>query len=306
MKESGPFLENPEALWEPPDATRSVSKDEIAGRIGRSPDSWRILSGGNANANVLLSSEVLRIYRRDPTQLKKEKALLGRAWKTFRVPKLLGDGDGFLRLEYVPNGPLPAARAWGRRTGCALAEIHSTTFRCGGFLDGALQVTEPLPDLLQALQKHAWEKLAGEAGSHLGELVVPVRNALEAWMSRMHAMLGVPVLLHGDFKPSNLHLSGEDILILDWEFAWAGPSMMDVGQLLRWCPPESFIEGFAEGYRSGGGQLPSDWRILAAVFDLVNLVGLLDGHSGTIRVRDVKSRIQQTLTEARSSNPVVP
>jgi hypothetical protein len=33
---------------------------------------------------------------------------------------------------------------------------------------------------------------------------------------------------------------------------------MDIGQLLRWHPPESFVRAFADAYRAGGGVLIDD------------------------------------------------
>jgi hypothetical protein len=89
----------------------------------------------------------------------------------------------------------------------------------------------------------------------------------------------------------------EDVLILDWEFAWAGPALFDVGMMLRWRPPEPFIRGLELGLREDpGASLPPDWRRLAELLDLFNLVGFLD-HEGDRgrRDRDVLRRIHQTL-----------
>ncbi|MDE2291301.1 MAG: phosphotransferase, partial [Elusimicrobia bacterium] len=108
------------------------------------------------------------------------------------------------------------------------------------------------------------------------------------------------VLLHGDFKPSNLHRSGEDLVVLDWEFAWAGPALMDVGQLLRWSPPAAFVAGFAAAYLAGGGVLPAGWRRLAELFDLFNLVGLLEA-PGKRRAADVSARVRRTLGRTRAT-----
>jgi hypothetical protein len=107
------------------------------------------------------------------------------------------------------------------------------------------------------------------------------------------------VLLHGDFKVSNLSWteSGQ-LLVLDWEFAYSGPSLMDVGQLFRWEPPPSFVEGFVRGYGDHGGVLPEDWGKWAALFDIFNLAGLLAGSEpGTRRSADILQRMLRTIAE---------
>ena len=106
-----------------------------------------------------------------------------------------------------------------------------------------------------------------------------------------------PVLLHGDFKASNLHeaLDGR-LLVLDWEFAYAGPCLMDIGQLFRWDEPQPFTDNFVAAYMAAGGNLPKNWRELIACFDLVNLVGLLaKSDRGTRREADCMGRIRERL-----------
>src|SRR5262249_31223649 len=105
-----------------------------------------------------------------------------------------------------------------------------------------------------------------------------------------------PVLLHGDFKASNLHWTlDERLLVLDWEFAYAGPALMDIGQLLRWRPPEAFVTAFAAAYQNHGGVLSADWRRSADVFDLVILAGLAGGaEPDSRRAHDLRARIERT------------
>jgi hypothetical protein len=69
-------------------------------------------------------------------------------------------------------------------------------------------------------------------------------------------------------KVGNLHVaSAGALIVLDWEFAWSGSRPMDVGQLLRWKPPEPFVRAFAGAYRDGGGALPDGWRRIAAAIE---------------------------------------
>src|SRR5258708_29447102 len=102
-----PNLLNPEKNWERNADAVSVSRDEIEQRIGPFQESAEMLSGGLANANVLIGKEkVLRVYRRDPGVAGKERTLLEKPWRTFEVPKVLASGRDFLLLSYIPHRPL--------------------------------------------------------------------------------------------------------------------------------------------------------------------------------------------------------
>ena len=88
--------------------------------------------------------------------------------------------------------------------------------------------------------------------------------------------------------------------MLDWEFAYAGPALMDIGQLLRWNPPAPFVSGFIASYRRHGGVLPEGWERSSEISDLVNLVGLLAGAAPDSRqFCDVLRRIERTLRPDR-------
>jgi aminoglycoside phosphotransferase (APT) family kinase protein len=106
------------------------------------------------------------------------------------------------------------------------------------------------------------------------------------------------VLVHSDFKPTNIKWLPEvqDVLVLDWEFAWSGPGLFDLGQMLRWDPSAAFAAGLECGYRRAGGVLAADWRRLAELLDLFNLVGLLDDDGPRPRRHaDLLARIDATL-----------
>lgn len=86
------------------------------------------------------------------------------------------------------------------------------------------------------------------------------------------------------------------LLVRDREFAYSGPSLMDIGQPMRCSPPPFFVEGFARSYRGRGGELPEDWQRWAAAFDLFNLCGLLaGGEPGSRRATDITGRVVETL-----------
>ncbi len=300
------FLADPEADWERAPSTRIIARDEVERRIGANTAPLQVLGGGHANVNIRVGTErVLRIYRRDRRALAREKALLSHPWGSFRVPRLLADGEDFLLLEYVHHRPLSDVPEHGAAAGRALAEIHSTGYQVAGHFGVELEVADPLPDFPAAVADHVQERLQTVSGETARELRRLARRLFDRELPRLRAAAGAPVLLHGDFKPSNVHCaSGGTLLVLDWEFALAGPALMDLGQLMRWRPSPTFCEAAATAYRTAGGQLSSDWLRWAQVLDLGNLAGLLaTATPGSRRAEDLVRRIRRTL-QHEAGDPV--
>ncbi|MET0795164.1 MAG: aminoglycoside phosphotransferase family protein [Polyangiaceae bacterium] len=292
-------LPNPERFWKSNPGTRAVTSAEIERRLGKPAGAWSSLSGGLANANVLVDGRVLRIYQRDSHALRVEAELLRRPWASFRVPALLATGEDFALLEYVPHGPLLGSAEHGVAVGRALAEIHGIAFEKAGFLTPELEIEKPFSDLVPSLIDYA-RSLMPRAEAPLGSgLSQKLLETLESNASALRAVVGQPVLLHADFKASNLHWTHDDrLLILDWEFAYAGSRLSDIGQLLRWAPPGPFVRAFASAYVEAGGVLPADFQRWAGLLDLVNLIGLVADRTDIAaepRVRDVSERIALTL-----------
>ncbi len=170
-------------------------------------------------------------------------------------------------------------------------------FEHAGLLNSELRVCEPWPSAIGGLREHVDAMLEGGAGAQLGTRARAIHRLWERYDGRMHDAAREAVLVHSDFKPTNVKWTPDDrVLVLDWEFAWAGPALFDVGQLLRWDPPAPFVEGFVGGYRDRGGALPADWQDLVLLFDLFNLVFFAnDPQRRPIRDRDVLARIDRTL-----------
>ena len=175
--------------------------------------------------------------------------------------------------------------------------IRDSRYPVAGLLRGDLSISEPFGDFVAALRQLADDDAAVTDTALSPELFSRAAALLDGCSSELSGAAGPPVLLHGDFKASNLHWTHQqELLVLDWEFAYAGSALMDVGQLTRWSPPAAFVDAFEHGYLAGGGHLPDDWLRWAAVMDLVNLFGLARGlapHSP--RAADVARRIQTTL-----------
>ena len=302
-------LANAERCWAHDERDQATDVEaEVRRRLGRVPERCQVLPGGLANLSVRIADDrVLRIYRRDPRTATKEARLLSHRWSSFRVPRVLRRGRDSLLLEYVEHEPLEDDARSGRDIGLALAEIHAQRFEVCGDLNGRLEVREPMPDVLGVLcasSRGNIERL-GASQPALPASVVTVAERAAALLERsaplLNEHLGPPVRLHSDFKVSNLHraTTGE-LLVLDWEFALAGPALCDAGQLLRWGVSVEFVEAFASAYREAGGVLPDGWQRFAELLDLSNLIGLLVGRpSDGQRVNDLTGRMAATLADAR-------
>ncbi len=287
-------LPNPELEWDPPAARASVTREEIEARIGHSPEPFEPLAGGLANTNVRLGSDrVLRIHRRDPASTAREVTLLQSPWRSFRVPRVFASGDDFVLMEHVPHRPLHGTAGAGARVGRALAEIHRIRPGPPGLLGASLAVEEPWSDVIAVFIDYL--RQVSERGSAVHGTVL---RAFEAHAGALRELSDPACLLHADFKVSNLHeTTAGELLVLDWEFAYSGPSLLDVGQLFRWSSPDAFERGFEDSYREAGGRLPSGWQRWAALFDLINLSMLREQTppAATRRARDIEQRIRATL-----------
>ena len=285
-------LRNPEAAWSRAVTPPTIDRAEIERRIGPTDAPIEVLSGGIANVNVRVGDRVLRF--KDPTTLEKERTLLSRPWRTLRTPRVLDAGDDFLLLEWLALAPLPPTA--GAAAGRALAEIHATTYPEIGMLAGDLTIAQTFAEgpptfcgYVRAMLREA-EPFVGAA------LAARVRAHLEAIEAEAIASYDGAVLTHGDFKVANLHVGpGGELVVLDWEFAWAGPRLFDVGQLLRWHPPASFVHEFADAYRAAGGVLVDGWRRMAAAIDVGHMLAVY-AHNPIMRSSDeIPRRITETL-----------
>jgi hypothetical protein len=292
-------LPNPERAWA--SAAATVSREEIERRIGPTTEPIEVLSGGLINLNVRIGVDrVLRI-RTDRSALGKEATLSSRPWRSFRTAAVLSIGDDFLLLEYVAHLPLESSAEHGAAVGRALAEIHSTTYAAAGFLADDLALSFSFPGegvRLGAFVRGYGRTQLSEVASLLGaELSARVAAFLDSDpLGAAGEAVDVPVLTHCDFKASNLGwTTSGSLLVLDWEYAWAGTRYMDIGHLMRcWHPPEPFVRAFADAYVAGGGILVDDWRRIAETVDLCGLLGLYR-HPAARATADVPRRIVETI-----------
>jgi aminoglycoside phosphotransferase (APT) family kinase protein len=250
------------------------------------------LSGGFGNENLLLVTAggeryVLRRYRRQAGghTCAVEAALARRVAGTVPVPAVVAartSGEPLLLSEFVP-GVLASTvldddpGELGAAIGGALAAIGTIRFATQGFFEHPDLVPTPVDvtsGLADFVARHTdWPELLA-----LAERSQPLLDALP----------GQARLVHSDFNPKNVimrRLGGAWTVsaVLDWEFAFSGPPLVDVGNMLRFGDdyPPAFTDGFVRGFRDGGGELPPGWRAAAEAVDLFALADLLSRGPGS-------------------------
>jgi len=300
----------------------ALSPDEASALIGETVVEVQAFNGGRRNSNyrVVVQGQaeplVLRLHTADPRACLREQKLLELVKGSVPVPRIFRTAPlaeppwslmSFVegeRMDLALTGASAAAtRRITRSAGVALARIHQIKFSSAGFFDEQLQVGEPLGadyrwhTMLQRMldQNEIRENIGAELSQRLRRLVDD-NEGMEEEMSD-----GGPCLSHSDYKPWNMLVAEEEVTaVLDWEFAFAGAPLNDIGNFLRYGAryvPE-YEAGFVEGYLEAGGALPNDWRRLARLVDLINLFDFLGRHdaTGTI-VRDVRPLLEATLSE---------
>lgn len=277
------------------------------------------LPGGLVNLNVAValttspSAAVFRVYLRDREAAAKEAALLAHVRGLVRAPEVLAKGElelpvagepaerPWLLLSWVPGRALSEAlgaldedglgRA-GSSVGGALARLHGCARPELGFLDASLDVPSPMGSL-----RETWRHYLGgllREGPAVERLDATRRRALQDYVlqhaDELEPLEGRWSLLHADCKPTNVFVDDSGALtgLLDWEFAWSGPPLFDLGQMLRTPLPATYEAALLESYRKAGGLLPAGWRHAAHLLDLMNLVGFLAQEgTGTRQTQDV-------------------
>ncbi|HST66936.1 MAG TPA: phosphotransferase [Mycobacteriales bacterium] len=256
------------------------------------------LSGGYSGETFLVTGAgeqaVLRLYARHPDRAAIDQALLERLRGLLPVPRVLeamtvpaGAGrPPFLLLEALPGDRLdvvlPAADEPLRRrlaeavTGVLVLLATERMPRAGLFADPSL---EPVPfpvgsgDQVGFLEAHLGRPFfAGLTDDERAGLRTVARRAaaLSGRTSRIS-------LVHADFNPKNLLVdpaTGGVTGVLDWEFAYAGAPLADVGNLLRFAEDAVFDGAVAAAYAERAPDVPEGWVEVARALDLYALIDL--------------------------------
>ena len=292
-------------LSPPPALTVALAESLIAGwRDARPLASVEPLEGGIMNWNYAIrfrgSAErfVLRFYDRAPTSCAKEVGLLSLVRDDVPVPAVAhvepegaGGYPAFCVLEFIDGISLRTLRGVGNTRGVAeasydagrlLARLARHPFPMSGILDARLEVQDS-PFANASLG----ELVEQFAGSPLFRVRVDERlRARILAFVQAHADLAIddarPSLVHGDFNSPNILVREENgtwqvAAILDWEFAFAGSRLCDIGNMLRYerQGQSRYEPHFSRGLIDGGWHAPDNWFVRARLADLPALCELL-------------------------------
>jgi aminoglycoside phosphotransferase (APT) family kinase protein len=266
------------------------------------------LSGGYSNENALVTTDrgryVLRRYRPRPGRdagrtCAVEAALAVRAAAAgvpvadvvAADPQGRAAGQPLLLARFAPGVMVSdalaadpgAAAGLGRAAGRALAAIGVVTFAGAGFFTGPDLVPSPaglpasLPEFVETCLR------AGSASQALSPAELDRLRALAAAADPLAgSVAGARQLVHSDYNGKNLlavERAGRWSIsaVLDWEFAYSGSPLADIGNMLRPRAgrPDGFAGAFIAGYRDAGGLLPPRWREISEALDLYALADFL-------------------------------
>jgi aminoglycoside phosphotransferase (APT) family kinase protein len=184
------------------------------------------------------------------------------------------------RRQMSPDALLSVAEPLGR----LLASVASFSFASGlnGTLKDVLLVKSPIEVLLSTNEEALMHGLARKRlGASLADAMCSRFDAgavrlceLDRATSLVHGDLGWRNILVAPAEDSSWRVSG----LIDWEAAFSGSSLWDVGSLFRSSRrySETFCQLFERGYRDAGGVLPDDWLRTARLLDAILHVAALN------------------------------
>ncbi len=285
------------------------------------------LPGGYRGSSMLVTtSDGERYVLRHPagaTTCATEVAVLDRARGVVPVPEVVAtDPDGraagrpLMLYRFIggrpldrvlPDLPPDGATELGRAVGHTLAAIGSVTFPRHGFfagpdLDPRLDALPAMGSLAEFVDHcldsgNARTTLDGAERAGLRRLAVEVEPLVSRTSAQRH-------LVHSDFNPKNLVVDRDPagwrvVGVLDWEFAFSGPQLVDIGNMLRFGDelPPGFAAGFPAGFRAAGGDLPPDWLAISRALDLYALVEFSTRPPDTPIVRAATRLLRQRIRD---------
>ena len=268
------------------------------------------LTGGLRNTNLKIEFDskaapiVLRLYKEDSSICLKEIEILRLLRSTVPVAEVLHaepegiDGSRpFIILRYVEGltfqqlkrtGNVAAIHQASSSVGQALAAIGAHQFSKPGRLiattTNKLEVgssytrsSDPIPEILDTfLDSAGFQQRLGAPFARR------VRDFVRAWAPSLPDITEVSQLVHSDFGNRNIlvnEVNGTWIVaaVLDWEFAFSGSPLLDIGNFLRYELKSNPLREpyFSRSFVEHGGHLPDNWRQIVRILDLTALVEML-------------------------------
>lgn len=264
---------------------------------------------------------VVRLYTRDAASCEKDIALFDLLHERIPMPELLHadtagtiGGVPYALTSYVAGTTLAHVLTQGTQediagsmfaTGQVLAQIGTFHFANGGFFGAGLAVTHGMTTDGDMFCGFLGDCLFTRgAGERLGpRLTEQLWAFVSTYAPLLDELAAEAVLVHADFNDPNIMVAQQAgewkvTAVLDWEFAFAGTPLFDVGNMLRneHRLPPVLAKAFIEGFGAAGGSLPQNWKRQAKLLDLLSLVDFLTRSTGgEPMVRDVTELIVATM-----------
>ena len=292
------------ANWEKTSTRVNLSENLIIKMLGtyytgaNDIKSVSIIPGGCANINVIAQLNVsdipviLRVYIRDKESVYKEQKISYLLHKKLPIPKFyhVGKYSGytFAILEYLPGQTLRDLLLKNKtneiqqimfKVGTLLGDIAKIKFPKSGFFNKNLEIEKSMTN--KDLVNFCFECLTTSKVKAI--LSQQQRNKIKNIFKLYANLLPNETesnLVHADFDPANILVTevNEQIEIsgiLDWEFSFAGSTLCDVANMLRYAHqmPDEYQDSFLKKLQESGYKLPKYWQITV---NLLNIVSLLD------------------------------
>ncbi len=259
-------------------------------------DGWKILSGGALNTTYKIQIDqgtfALRIYARDRTHCKTEKAIHQLIDKSVPTPKLIYADEEhkpwaysifeFVSGVHISELPQQEKANLSYELGHVLASIHAFILPKAGLFGDGIAIGHPFElgsspyfeETYSVLSKS--ENVKFRLGEKLtDEALAFVQENKDFFPTVKKDNI---CLTHSDFKPVNLLYKPQGkVSVLDWEFAHAGIGILDFSILLRHRHQFPLdLSALESSYIHFGGILPAEWLRPAFITDFVNIVTLMD------------------------------
>lgn len=270
-----------------------------------------LLSEGCANTNYKIDFEdnmpaiVVRIYVRENSVLRREEELTKLLTNKLPIPILYYTDDscelikypyaifsfaeGTLMREILISNNEKAISECAYDAGLVLSNLIKIKYNEGGFFTENLSVRpfnheeKYVPFLASLLES---ENVQGSLES---QSLLSIRKLLTEFSSFIPDVNDAN-LTHGDFDPANIlvnNVSGEWKVsaVLDWEFAFAGNYLLDVGMFLRYAHklPGCYKKSFEKGLSDSEIVMPEHWRVSSSLMNLICLLQLLHDNPASQR-----------------------
>ncbi len=296
------------------------------------------IASGLANTiyHVQLSGPIgsicLKIGQRGMQQSAMEVRVLKRVAAILRAPRVYYFAESspicrrpYALMEWVCGRRLDAqprlrtdqqiAGSVARALGTMLAQLHQIRFPNSGLVEfdtktNDLQVVTKMQ--LDAAGMHALAQENITRGPGYDRIGQQLTNRLMRWLETSAVDLlsdsQPSSLCHGDYGTENILMvpnNPTSLCAIDWEFAFSGNPLIDLGHLLRdpFLPEPVFEAHIATGYRDAGGSLPEDWIHRARAHDLgAWIVFLGEKHLSAEAIACAVHAIERVLTDNAQFN----